>query len=161
MRRSLIGIAVAFSLAPAAPAVAHEPPFSWTGLYVGANAGYSWGRAAADLEVSSVDGPIGSAGRSIDVNGWLGGGHVGYNWQSQRWVYGVEADFQWTGEDGDVSACVGPACATASYELDWFGTLRGRAGYLLDPPSLLYVTGGFAYGHLTANFSGPALSISD
>src|SRR5262245_24379327 len=60
-----------------------------------------------------------------------------------------------------MSACVGPACATASYELDWFGTLRGRAGYLVDPPSLLYVTGGFAYGHLTANFSGPAPSISD
>src|SRR5262245_28764690 len=101
MRRSLIGITVAFSFALAAPAVAHEPPFSWTGLYVGANAGYSWGRAAADLAVLSVTGPIGSASRSIDVNGWLGGGHVGYSWQSQRWVYGVEADFQWTGEDGD------------------------------------------------------------
>jgi outer membrane immunogenic protein len=161
MRWLVVGIGVAFFLASAAPAVAHEPPFAWTGLYVGVNAGYSWGRAAANLDVSSVDGPIGSASRSIDVNGWLGGGHVGYNWQSQRWVYGLEADFQWTGEVGDISACVGPACATASYKFDWFGTVRGRLGYLVDPRSLVYVTGGLAYGHLTADFSGPTLSISD
>src|SRR5262249_6908882 len=80
----------------------------------------------------------------------------GYNWQSQRWVYGIETDFQWTGQDGDVSACFGTACAKASYELDWFGTLRGRVGYLLEPRSLLYLTGGFGYGHLSADFFASA-----
>src|SRR5262245_42657607 len=153
MRRLSIGIGFALALCSTVQADAYERPFAWTGLYVGVNAGYSWGRATAEVEVSTVGGPIGSASRSGDVNGWLGGGQVGYNWQSQRWVYGVETDFQWTGQDGDVSACLDLACAKASYELDWFGTLRGRIGYLLEPRSLLYVTGGLAYGHLSADFS--------
>jgi len=161
MRWSVIAIGVAFSLATTAPAVAHEPPFSWTGLYVGVNGGYSWGKASADLEVFSGSILLGSASRSIDLNGWVAGGHVGYNWRSQQWIYGVEADFQWTGEDGDISACSPAACAKASFELDWFGTVRGRVGYLLEPRSLLYATGGLAYGHLSSDFSGPAVSISD
>jgi outer membrane immunogenic protein len=110
---------------------AHEPPFAWTGLYLGANVG--WGRATADVDVSTaertrvfrafgqpaqalisdvtVPAPGATASGTADVNGWLGGVHRGYNWQSQRWVYGVEADLQWTGQDGDVAACLGAACA--------------------------------------------------
>jgi len=166
MRRLTIGIGFALALLSTMPAEAYERPFAWTGLYVGVNGGYSWGRATAEVEVSTVGGSVVSESRSGDVSGWLGGGQIGYNWRSQRWVYGVEADFQWTGQDGDVSACSGPACATASYDLDWFGTLRGRVGYLLEPRALLYLTGGLAYGHLSADFSASApplgpVSISD
>jgi outer membrane immunogenic protein len=188
MRRSTIGIGCALTLWSTLPAAAHEPPFAWTGLYVGVNAGYSWGQASTDVNVSTSDrtrvfrafglpaetlvsdvtvaGPSGAASGTTDVNGWLGGVHIGYNWQSQRWVYGVEADFQWTGEDGSISSCSGPACVNASYSLDWFGTLRGRVGYLLEPRSLLYLTGGLAYGHLSADYSASvapmaAVSFSD
>jgi outer membrane immunogenic protein len=162
MRRLVIGIGAAFSLVSAAPVAAHERPFAWTGFYVGVNAGYSWGEATADVSgtvvISGV--PIeGSASRSGDVNGWLGGGQIGYNWQSQRWVYGIEADFQGTGQDGEVSACFDSACAKASYDLDWFGTVRGRVGYLLQPRALIYLTGGLAYGHLSADFSASHPSI--
>jgi opacity protein-like surface antigen len=34
--------------------------------------------------------------------------------------------------------------------LDYFGTIRGRVGYVVDS-WLLYVTGGWAYGHFTMN----------
>jgi outer membrane immunogenic protein len=85
-----------------------------------------------------------------------------------RVFYGIEADFQGTGQNGGISAgCVEPICAKASYDLDWFGTLRGRVGYLVDPRALLYLTGGLACGHLSADFSAsgiPAIgtaSISD
>jgi hypothetical protein len=55
-----------------------------------------------------------------------------------RVFYGIEADFQGTGQNGGISAgCVEPICAKASYDLDWFGTLRGRVGYLVDPRALL------------------------
>jgi outer membrane immunogenic protein len=183
MRRSAIGIGLVLSLCSTASANAYERPFAWTGLYVGLNAGYSWGKATADVDVTTsertrvfrafgqpgqtlvsdvtVAGPSGSGSRSGDVNGWLGGGHIGYNWQSQRWVYGVETDIQWTGQDGDITACLGPDCAKASYQLDWFGTLRGRVGYLLEPRSLIYLTGGLAYGHLSADFSASGPSIPD
>ena len=85
---------------------------------------------------------------TADVDGWVGGGHIGYNWQSQRVIYGLGTDFQWTGQDGSVSTCSAPCVVTADYALEWFGTLRGRLGYLLEPRSLLYATGGLAYGHL-------------
>jgi outer membrane immunogenic protein len=169
MPRSAIGIGFALALLSTVPASAYERPFAWTGLYVGVNAGYSWGRASADVSVSGTVDAIpfeGSASRSGDVNGWLGGGQIGYNWQSQRWVYGVEADFQGTGQNGDISACVDLACAKASYDLDWFGTLRGRVGYLLEPRALLYLTGGLAYGRISADFSASepslgSISVSD
>ena len=156
MRRSAVGIAFALSLASTVPANAYGPPFSWTGLYVGVNGGYSWGRA--DLGVSGTvvvnDFPIeGTVSDRANVNGWLGGGQIGYNVQSKGWVFGVEADFQWTGQDGEVSGCFDLVCAKASYDLDWFGTVRGRVGYLVFPDTLLYATGGLAYGRVNAGFS--------
>ena len=90
---------------------------------------------------------------TVDVEGWLAGGQIGHNWRSQRWIYGLEADFQWTGQDGDISGCGGLRCATLSYDLDWFGTVRGRLGYLLEPRALVYVTGGLAYGHVSTDLS--------
>ena len=163
MRRPTIGIGFALILWSTVPADAYERPFSWTGLYVGVNAGYSWGRASADVSVSGTFNgePFEASGsRSGDVNGWLGGGQIGYNWQSQSWVYGIEADFQGTGQNGEISAgCLESICAKASYDLDWFGTLRGRVGYLVDPRALLYLTGGLAYGHLSADFSASGIPV--
>src|SRR5882757_1350523 len=38
---------------------------------------------------------------SQNVNGGVFGGQIGYNWQvDPRWVLGLEADGQWTGERG-------------------------------------------------------------
>jgi outer membrane immunogenic protein len=85
----------------------------------------------------------------------IGGGQVGYNWQSQNWLFGLEADIQGSGEKGSSSfICV--ACANdgtnitsnLTQKLNWFGTVRGRAGVLVTPSVLLYGTGGLAYGEL-------------
>jgi hypothetical protein len=38
-----------------------------------------------------------------------------------------------------------------STDLDWFGTVRGRAGYLWNPTLLVYLTAGYAYAHITSN----------
>ena len=63
-----------------------------------------------------------------DVRGFTGGGQLGYNYQIDRnWVVGVEADMQYSQQ---------PA---------WWGTVRGRAGYLVMPDLLVYGTGGLAY----------------
>jgi len=152
----------------------YEAPFSWTGLYVGVNGGYGWGHAPSHLNFSSTQN-TGLAARGVsaagsataDLDGWFGGGLVGYNWRSGRWLYGVETDFQWTSQEGNSSICATPACVVeADHRLDWFGTLRGRLGYLLDPRSFLYVTGGLAYGHLNTEFSASvppfsAVSLTD
>ena len=165
MRVSMVGL-IALILASSSGALAQgtpgrpgEEPFAWTGLYVGVNAGYGWGRASTDASSTTTIAGVSSTvtgNVTADVEGWLGGALIGHNWRSQRWIYGVEADFQWTGQDGDISGCGMLGCATLSYGLDWFGTVRGRLGYLLQPRSLLYVTGGLAYGHISSDLSTSA-----
>ncbi len=108
----------------------------WNGAYVGINGGYAWG---GNSDVTAYVDP------SFAPTGWFGGGQIGYNWQGRlhpNLVLGIEADIE--GADINGSGTVTGA-ATASTSLDWFGTLRGRAGYAVGN-ALLYGTGGFAYG---------------
>ena len=146
-----------------------EPIFDWTGFYVGGNLGYSWGRSSDTSTITNGAGTIvfSSVDRT-DLNGIVGGGQIGYNWQMQNWLFGFEADIQGTGEKGThgylcpqstclpniVGAAVvlGPAVTEAlSQKIDWFGTVRGRIGLLAAPKVLLYATGGLAYGEVASN----------
>ena len=76
-----------------------------------------------------------------------------------NWVLGLEADFQGTGQRGGSSFCLTAACPlgstviTSDFHLRWFGTLRGRAGLLVDPNLLLYATGGLAVGEIGADYT--------
>jgi outer membrane immunogenic protein len=120
----------------AAPDFAPPPPvFSWTGAYVGLNAG---GGFTADT---------GFGGR--DFSGVVGGGQIGYNLQlSPMFVVGLETDFQGT----SLSSNAGWFAPQVS--LPWFGTVRGRLGLtLLNSQLLVYGTGGFAYGELKTPWS--------
>ena len=96
-------------------------------------------------------------GGTSNLNGVVGGGQVGYNWQFSPWlVFGVEADIQ----ASDVHDTVNSAAAVAgrlrpaspvrrrsTKSVDWYGTVRGRVGVAPFMPNLLiYGTGGFAYG---------------
>ncbi|MBS7540632.1 outer membrane protein [Ancylobacter lacus] len=120
-----------------APVVAPLPVFSWTGFYLGANAGYAWGGG---------DGATDDFG--IDPSGWLAGGQVGFNYQfGNNVVLGAEADLQ--GADiNDSNGLYG-----VSSKLDYFGTVRARVGYAFDNV-LPYVTGGLAYGHNKVDYLG-------
>jgi outer membrane immunogenic protein len=150
-----------------APPAPPPPMLTWNGFYFGANAGYSFGRA----DNTVFAGTASAVDVSTDVNGWLAGVQAGYNWQpSANWLFGLEADFQITGErasrtvDGGVTRIVLPGgdfnlvsllAATNSYSLPWFATFRGRLGIVADPSLLLYATGGLAVGEVkytTRNF---------
>ncbi|MEP7030225.1 MAG: outer membrane protein [Pseudolabrys sp.] len=138
--------------APVYKAPVLAPVYNWTGLYVGLNAGYSWGRQDVTLM------PAGTV-NSPKLNGFIGGGQIGYNWQMNQLVLGLEADFQGSGQKGDgnfiipasdpcapLASCPVPASAVAyTAKLDWFGTVRGRLGYAMDR-WLPYITGGWAFG---------------
>jgi outer membrane immunogenic protein len=93
----------------------------------------------------------------VSPKGWLGGGQIGYNWQAagSPWVFGLETDFQATGET-DTGTCGAPTCvspidgsgARVKNGYPYFGTFRGRIGW--DPSQwLFYVTGGLAYAETT------------
>jgi outer membrane immunogenic protein len=106
------------------------------------------------------------ASQSFDTNpkGFIGGGQIGYNWQNGNTVYGLEADFQGadikgTGSFANASSVgsnltsVLSLAATGSQKLDWLGTVRGRLGLTPTPSSLVYATGGLAYGEVKSNAS--------
>jgi len=124
----------------APPPVYYPPPqiYSWTGFYIGANGGYGWG--SADWS---------ALGSSFDVKGGLLGGQVGYNWQFGQFVYGVEADVDWTDIHGNslVNGAVGCAVNVCSTKNTFLSTARGRLGYAVDR-WMPYLTGGLAVGNI-------------
>jgi outer membrane immunogenic protein len=127
----------------------YAPIFTWTGFYVGANAGYAWG------QIDSTN--LGVIPQFKDPDGFVGGGQIGYNYQIGQWVVGLEADFQ----GADLKATTGALNGfSASNELNWFGTVRGRVGYAFDR-FLPYVTGGFAYGQVKNKITAPTFVYSD
>jgi outer membrane immunogenic protein len=114
----------------APPPVAVVPAFSWTGFYIGANAGYGWGSGKEGIS-------------DLDPEGWLGGGQLGFNYQfGNNVVIGAEADIQGSDiNDSTIDGVFDPRS-----KMDYFGTVRARLGYAFDNV-LPYVTGGFAWGH--------------
>ncbi len=76
-------------------------------------------------------------------SGFIGGGQIGYNWQAGNFVYGLEGDI--SGLGGHQSANV-PDGKVFSNKITWLSTVRARAGVLVDPSTMLYVTGGLAVG---------------
>jgi outer membrane immunogenic protein len=124
--------------APPAPIIAAVPVFTWTGFYVGVNAGYGW--VSDDRIVDPVFGFVGGD----DEGGFVGGGQIGYNYQIGSFVVGLETDIQYA----DLGTRYRFNAAIPGYEEDdsddWFGTVRARAGVAFDR-ALIYATGGFAY----------------
>jgi outer membrane immunogenic protein len=148
-----------------APVYTKAPEFapvnSWTGWYIGGNVGYGWGNndMAFGDATSGLPGASGVANQTLNghVNGVVGGGQVGYNWQVGSFVAGLEADFQGSGVKGTaqspfaLSVVIAGLTSIASSEttLNWFGTGRGRIGITVTPQLLLYGTGGLAYGEVS------------
>jgi outer membrane immunogenic protein len=142
--------------------------YDWTGFYFGANAGVGLGRSLGQLTVPA--GATGFAERSqFGAAGAIGGGQIGYNWQFNHILLGVETDLQGSGIE-DNNTC-GLYCqpttpgvsARFDQKLDWFGTVRGRIG-LASGPVLSYVTGGLAYGGVKTSIAeslpGPGGAVS-
>ncbi len=117
-----------------APIIAAAPIFTWTGFYVGVNAGYGW----SDDDFDSVD-----LADNDDDGGFVGGAQVGYNYQIGSFVVGLEGDIQYA-DFGREGAFVVDDVTYDIDRSDWFGTVRARAGVAFDR-ALIYATGGFAF----------------
>ncbi|WP_442755934.1 outer membrane protein [Methylocystis sp. JAN1] len=173
MRKLAAGIASAIAIAGAAAAADlpkrdQEPAFAppvpppspiWTGFHAGMKMGYGFNASRQHIdslrfedgmptplsEIWSYPGPAWA--------GFQGGGEVGYDYQWGRFVVGVETDIIGTNMSGD-SWGVGPVIPGKNFAWDgrtgisvpWYGTVRGRLGYLVTPAILVYATGGLAYG---------------
>jgi len=137
------------------------PIANWTGFYVGLNGGGGWG--TTDHTTTGTLGGVGLTSGDFDADGGLFGGTFGYNRQLGQWVVGGETDLDWADINGRTGFVIptpgGGIGASAFTRLDWLDTVRARIGYSWGP-SMLYVTGGAAYGSVTAQLSaaigGPA-----
>jgi outer membrane immunogenic protein len=141
------------------------PVYDWTGFYVGISGGYSRGKVSNTYAITGFA-PI--AG-STQMNGGVFGGQAGFNWQANRnFVVGIEADLQGTWQNGtddppavSTASCTttffGPFCTNTAnivgvdQKLRWFGTARGRVGFLPWDHVMVYVTGGAAFGEIESN----------
>jgi outer membrane immunogenic protein len=122
-----------------APIIAAVPVFTWTGFYVGVNAGYGW-NANDSITVGGVRFDL------DDEGGFVGGAQAGYNYQIGSFVVGLEGDIQYADFGGDDRFDFdGDGLLDDDFNnSDWFGTVRARAGVAFDR-ALIYATGGFAF----------------
>ena len=133
-----------------APPPAAPVPYSWSGLYIGLNAGYA---NAKVTETASGGGGSGSA----NAPGGLGGFQIGANYQTGAVVLGLEADF--AGYMGTKSVTVAGGAVSGTAQIPWIGTLRGRVGYAFDR-FLLYATAGGAATELISTVNVGAIGSS-
>lgn len=171
---AITGAANAADLGPAPTASYYD----WSGFYFGLNAGVAWNNSELEstLRYTGTDDVYGYSPNEVndflndldqDVGDddavFTGGAMLGYNWQMDSLVLGVEADINYAGFGDERSDDLGGALNTlfddegrfegdseASFDANWFGTLRGRLGFAADN-FLFYGTGGLAYGHMEAD----------
>jgi outer membrane immunogenic protein len=175
----------------AAPIPMAQAVFSWTGFYIGANVGGAWtpGSGGSDFAPlfppfivlppavaipTVIPGQLASLVGDGRRSGVIGGGQIGYNWQVNQFVLGVEADAVGTGLKGSsatASRTIGapifavPVTQTVTVDfghVEWMASFRGRAGFAVNQ-ALFYVTGGGAVaefgGSRTTLVNGPGISI--
>jgi len=147
---ALGGSALGADMSVGAPLLKAPPysPYSWTGWYVGVNAGYGIGQNQGNYAFSIPALVTGNETFNAATGGGFGGGQLGYNYQINSVVVGLETDIQGSGIS-DTRTCMlgcGPVTsATIDQKLTWFGTTRARLGWATGPV-LTYVTVGAAYG---------------
>ena len=127
---------------------APEQIWTWTGFYIGAHAGAGWGTTETNLVSASGPGiPTTPFNLSLAQNsrsGFLGGGQVGYNYQSGWAVFGIQGDIAGMDVKGTTPCLEVIACTSKS---DWLATVTGRFGGVVADRTLLYIKGGGAWMH--------------
>jgi outer membrane immunogenic protein len=165
--------------------------FSWTGFYIGANVGGGWSSNSGDSDFGPlfppfivlppavaiptvIPGQLATLAGGGNRSGVIGGGQIGYNWQVNQFVLGVEADAVGSGLGGSsasASRTIGapifavPVTQTVTVDfgkIEWMATFRGRLGFAVDR-ALFYATGGVAVAGIgdstTTLVNGPGINI--
>ena len=141
------------------------PVFTWTGFYGGESSAYTWtgtsatpapdGLWATAFDAASSAFTAASGSSPENPHSFLGGGQIGFNYQIQNIVLGIEGDLSYTGLD-TTAGVFGPPRATESLAFTpdvnshWLSTMRGRFGTAIDR-MLVYATGGLALAQRNFN----------
>ena len=140
---ALLGMGVPASAADMAVKAAPPPPvipiYNWSGFYIGANGG--WGQSHNCWDFVFLAGPVFSDG-CRDRSGGVLGGQVGYRWQSNQFVFGLEAQGDWADLSNTRVSLLDPTLSTR-VKTDGIGLFTGQLGWAWNA-ALLYVKGGAA-----------------
>ena len=153
MKKFLLGTVGLLALGMGAPASAADlaarpytkapppvvaPIYDWTGFYIGGNGGWGQSNSCVNFDVFGVDFADGCRSRS----GGLVGGQIGYRWQANQWVFGVEAQGDWADLSHTRVSLLDPTLSTRT-KTDGIGLFTGQIGYAWNQ-ALFYVKGGAA-----------------
>lgn len=128
--------------------------YSWTGLYLGLDAGGAFGNKTASFNPDPVTAKaLAAVGQPANVAsnaaGMFAGGHLGYDYQiNSFFVVGVEASLVATGINSGTNGTVIANLGSFTSSEPWRGAVVGRAGLVLDPRLMIYGLGGLAFGEV-------------
>ncbi len=142
---------------------------------------YDGGNVTTSSNVISIVGPdnvVRVPASDSNQAGVTAGGLLGYNYRIDRVVLGVETDFNSAdlkssrggsttavfdvggfgrfggrGGGGRITTATGNYNFQSTSKVDWFGTVRGRIGFVPAERLLIYATGGLAYGEVKTNIA--------
>lgn len=144
------------------------PAWSWTGIYIGGQAGAAWGRSDETYDlVPNTPAFLGT--QNYDISGPMAGGVIGANYQIGSLVVGVEGEFNWSRIDGSSGVIdIGPPNLGDTFytDVESYQALKGRIGFAAWDRALLYIDGGAAWGQVVHQyndpppFGGPGISFS-
>jgi outer membrane immunogenic protein len=153
MRKVLLAAVGLAALGMAAPASAADlaakpyvkappapPPviYDWTGFYIGANGG--WGQSHSCVDFITLVGTVASG--CGDRSGGVVGGQIGYRWQTNQFVWGLEAQGDWADLSNTRVSLLNPTLSTTA-KTDGIGLFTGQLGWAWNA-ALLYFKGGAA-----------------
>ena len=123
-----------------------EPLFNWTGFYVGGHIGGAWTN-----EQFINNGNSGGFGDLVPGQGYrqrnsgvLGGAQIGYNWQANNYVFGMEGTISGLDNKGTVvNTAFGAGDDIFTWRANVLATVVGRAGFAVQN-NLFYIKGGYA-----------------
>jgi outer membrane immunogenic protein len=122
-----------------APPPVIAPIYNWSGFYIGVNGG--WGNSHNCWDFVGVGGVV-VADACRDASGGVVGGQIGYRWQTNQFVFGLEAQGDWADLSASRVSLIAPAFSTRT-RVDGIGLFTGQIGYAWNA-ALLYLKGGAA-----------------
>ncbi len=151
---SLVALGTASAVAADLPArtytkapMAVAPIYNWAGFYIGLNAGGASSHKCWDLNNVAGFAVVPSVPEGChDATGAVVGGQIGYRWQANNWVFGVEAQGDWADLTGSNASPATLGFATDNTKIDAIGLFTGQVGYAWNS-TLFYVKGGAAVTH--------------
>jgi outer membrane immunogenic protein len=153
MKKFLLGVVGLMTLGIAAPASAADlgaqpytkapppvapPIYDWTGFYIGANGGWAQSRNCVDF-ITFVGTVASDCG---DRSGGVVGGQFGYRWQTNQFVFGLEAQGDWADISNTRVSLFDPTLST-TLKTDGIGLFTSQLGWAWNA-ALLYFKGGVA-----------------